>query len=271
MPRGTTPFVRKTWDLLANKELESTVSWTRNGESFAILDSDNFAANVLPLYFKHSNLCSFVRQLNTYGFKKVTIRDCNDLEFKHKLFHRDHEELLPHIVRRTTGTKDEETETSMQQEELLYQLVETNKKLTRRLKQLEEQRVAADNELSMMRQELRQTKDFAFRLSVFQRKANYPPLGPQQPQHGFPRQQPPNTMAEGFGSRCQPMPSTPTAAHVQNTPSPAMRETSSVLAMGSSPPAALPLTETSPELQALPFLPWDSVSFDLTEDFFSAV
>jgi len=258
MPRGTTPFVRKTWDLLADKELSNVVSWTRNGETFAILDSDNFAANVLPKYFKHGNLCSFVRQLNTYGFKKVTIRDCNDLEFKHKLFHRDHEELLPHIVRRTAGSKEEETEGNVQ-EELLYQLVETNKKLARRLKQLEENRAMADKELHMMRQELRQTKDFAYRLSVFQRKVNFPP-----------QRYPSPAPQEGTSwNRGQPAPPRPAAPPVYQTQTPFELKSElewSTLGAGSAPPSC-PTTEASPELQPLPFPHWEPLN--ITEDFFA--
>jgi len=262
MPRGTTPFVLKTWDLLANKELAPIVTWTRNGEAFAILDGDKFASDVLPKYFKHSNLCSFVRQLNTYGFKKVTIRDCNDLEFKHKLFHRDHEELLPHIVRRTNGSKEEVSEGSVHQEELVYQLVETNKKLTRRLKQLEQQRLATDRELYMIRHELRQTKELTSHLSVFQRKANYPPHcpPPQHQRHNYPHYEPVEASVGRYQSTSPPRRMTPL---VPQTLSSELNEWPSFTSVGSSP------AETSPE-QPLPFpLQWESL--DITEDFFSAM
>jgi len=168
MPRGTTPFVQKTWELLSNRELEPIVCWTRNGEAFAILNADSFAATVLPCYFKHSNMCSFVRQLNTYGFKKVTSRDCKEFEFKHKLFHRDHEDLLPHIVRRTSSSKEEESETDAgtRQEELIYQLVETNKQLARRVKELEEHQMDTNREMSEARRELRATRYYTHRLGV---------------------------------------------------------------------------------------------------------
>ena len=180
MPRGTTPFVRKTWELLSDSELGNVVAWNRNGETFAILDADTFSTNVLPQYFKHSNLCSFVRQLNTYGFKKVTSKDCKELEFKHKLFHRDHEELLPHIVRRTatskssSGEEKEGTTGTLRREDLLHQLVETNKQLVERLNELKEQQLAADAELCAMRRELNETRSFVNRMN-YQWKMDLPP------------------------------------------------------------------------------------------------
>jgi len=183
MPRGTTPFVRKTWELLCDEELESIVSWSRNGETFAILDSDTFSTQVLPQYFKHNNLCSFVRQLNTYGFKKVTTRDSKELEFKHKLFHRDHEELLPHIVRRT-GHAKLFGEEGHRQEELLHQLVETNKQLVRRMTEMEEQREVLEGALLSMRQELGETRQLVLQMDSA--------LGWKNHHHGHHHQQQPD-------------------------------------------------------------------------------
>lgn len=48
------------------------VSWTGVGDSFTIKDIDAFQKKILPKYFNHSKFSSFVRQLNFYGFQKLS-------------------------------------------------------------------------------------------------------------------------------------------------------------------------------------------------------
>ena len=52
------------------------IRWTSSGNSFVVLDEDEFARTLIPELFKHNNYASFVRQLNMYGFhKKVGLSD----------------------------------------------------------------------------------------------------------------------------------------------------------------------------------------------------
>lgn len=41
-----------------------TFLFFQNGQSFLVLDEQRFAKEILPKYFKHNNMASFVRQLN---------------------------------------------------------------------------------------------------------------------------------------------------------------------------------------------------------------
>lgn len=49
-----------------DNETDDIISWTDGGKHFTIHDMNEFAAQILPKYFKHNNFSSFVRQLNSY-------------------------------------------------------------------------------------------------------------------------------------------------------------------------------------------------------------
>ena len=52
------------------------IRWSDQGDSFIVVDEDEFARTLIPELFKHNNYASFVRQLNMYGFhKKVGLSD----------------------------------------------------------------------------------------------------------------------------------------------------------------------------------------------------
>ncbi|KAJ6386480.1 hypothetical protein OIU78_016399 [Salix suchowensis] len=66
-----TPFLTKTYHIVDDHTIDDVVSWNEDGSSFIVWDPTVFARDLLPKYFKHNNFSSFVRQLNTYGFRKV--------------------------------------------------------------------------------------------------------------------------------------------------------------------------------------------------------
>lgn len=71
------PFVQKLSSFL-NENTQNTdlIRWSDSGDSFIVVDEDEFAKTLIPELFKHNNYASFVRQLNMYGFhKKVGLSD----------------------------------------------------------------------------------------------------------------------------------------------------------------------------------------------------
>uniref|UniRef100_A0A7N0UC77 HSF-type DNA-binding domain-containing protein n=1 Tax=Kalanchoe fedtschenkoi TaxID=63787 RepID=A0A7N0UC77_KALFE len=91
------PFLTKTFQLVDDRSTDDVVSWSDDGSTFVVWKTAEFAKDLLPKYFKHNNFSSFVRQLNTYGFRK-TVPD--KWEFANEHFKKGQAELLTEIRRR---------------------------------------------------------------------------------------------------------------------------------------------------------------------------
>jgi hypothetical protein len=126
MPReSTAPFLSKLFSCVARAShpvavspwfhsiMEDSVNtgairWTTKGLSFEIVNADELSRNVLPKYFRHNNVASFIRQLNMYCFRKVSVPrgsaikqgEAHHLEFCHDSFIRGRADLLPNIQRK---------------------------------------------------------------------------------------------------------------------------------------------------------------------------
>jgi hypothetical protein len=105
-------FLTKTYSLLNNPSLLHIVRWSEDGTSFSIISSVNFCEAVLPLYFKHNNLASFIRQLNIYDFRKIKVVGAEHA-FQHPLFVKAMPELLINIKRKACALGDAEGQDSV--------------------------------------------------------------------------------------------------------------------------------------------------------------
>ncbi|XP_048473199.1 heat shock factor protein 1 isoform X6 [Rhincodon typus] len=109
-------FLTKLWTLIEDPDTNDLICWSASGNSFHVFDQGRFAKEVLPKYFKHNNMASFVRQLNMYGFRKVVNieqgglvkPEKDDTEFQHVYFIRGQEHLLENIKRKISTVKPEE-------------------------------------------------------------------------------------------------------------------------------------------------------------------
>ncbi|KAJ2400960.1 Heat shock transcription factor [Coemansia sp. RSA 2559] len=108
-----TPFLNKLYSMVDDSASDDLIRWSDSGNSFFVKRREEFANDVLPRFFKHNNLSSFVRQLNMYGFHKVPhlqqgglIADdpnAEDWEFSNNNFQRGQPDLM-HFIRRKKGT-----------------------------------------------------------------------------------------------------------------------------------------------------------------------
>ncbi|GMI64940.1 SCHIZORIZA, heat shock transcription factor B4 [Hibiscus trionum] len=94
------PFLTKTYQLVDDPTTDHIVSWGEHHTTFVVWRPPEFARDLLPNYFKHNNFSSFVRQLNTYGFRKIVPERW---EFANHFFKKGDKHLLCEIHRRKTA------------------------------------------------------------------------------------------------------------------------------------------------------------------------
>jgi hypothetical protein len=131
-------FLSKLFSILSNAEISNVVSWNKDGDLFQIYDSDRFQNEVIPMYFKHKNLKSFIRQLNLHGFKKLRnkvkqVRDPLVDLYKHNFFRRDQPDLMAFIKRKIT--KPAEADEKVDQ---INSLIEKQKELQEKVKMIDQ-------------------------------------------------------------------------------------------------------------------------------------
>ncbi|ELK14482.1 Heat shock factor protein 4 [Pteropus alecto] len=118
-PSPVPAFLGKLWALVGDPGTDHLIRWSpvRAGAlRFPQCDQSRFAKEVLPQYFKHSNMASFVRQLNMYGFRKVVsieqgglLRPERDhVEFQHPSFVRGREQLLERVRRKVPALRSDD-------------------------------------------------------------------------------------------------------------------------------------------------------------------
>jgi hypothetical protein len=97
----TEPFPEKLGRLLRETEERGeadVVSFFPHGRAFAIHHVERFCREVMPRYFKQSRLSSFQRQLNLYGFTRITSGPDTG-GYYHELFLKGRPALVIHMRR----------------------------------------------------------------------------------------------------------------------------------------------------------------------------
>ncbi|CAX40128.1 flocculation suppression protein, putative [Candida dubliniensis CD36] len=116
-------FIHKLYDMLHDESISHLIWWSPSLDSFYVTPGEEFS-RVLSQYFKHTNIASFIRQLNMYGFHKVNEPflnqddqqqqqlQSNRWEFRHSTnqFRKGDTESLKNIKRRSSKTLNAQKE-----------------------------------------------------------------------------------------------------------------------------------------------------------------
>ncbi|XP_046142205.1 heat shock factor protein 1-like isoform X4 [Osmia bicornis bicornis] len=159
-------FLAKLWKLVEDPETDDLICWSPNGRSFFIRNQAQFARELLPHYYKHNNMASFVRQLNMYGFhKKVSVElgglkcDRDEMEFAHQFFCKGHPYLVEHIKRKIASSKGQDPALTPIKPELMNKMLSEvrsmrgrQEHLDSRLGAMKRENEALWRELAMLRQ-----------------------------------------------------------------------------------------------------------------------
>jgi hypothetical protein len=101
----------------AGGDSSEIVGFLPHGRAFLVLNTEKFVNVLLPKYFKHGNWNSFVRQLNLYGFRRISSSGLSSQynsssqdygAYYHELFLRGHNGLCQRMRRvgKTRGQGD---------------------------------------------------------------------------------------------------------------------------------------------------------------------
>ena len=103
-------FASKLFDMLSNEkeqEFSQYITWMPHGRAFKVLVADEpgeFEDRVLKKYFRTNKLSSFMRQINGWGFKRISIQDHRDFgAYFHPLFIRGRMDLVEQMKRAGRG------------------------------------------------------------------------------------------------------------------------------------------------------------------------
>ena len=94
------PFPDKLMDMLDKESVlhPDIISWCSHGRAFIVRKPKVFTSDIMGEYFKQSKLTSFQRQLNLYGFRRIT-QGPDASAYYHELFLRGRPQLCMRMQR----------------------------------------------------------------------------------------------------------------------------------------------------------------------------
>lgn len=98
-------FPVKLHEMLEDEEFSQYISWMPHGRAWKILRQDEFEEKVIPLFFRHAKFASFTRQVNGWGFRRISEgldRKC----YYHEMFLRGMPQLCSKMKRPTESVRN---------------------------------------------------------------------------------------------------------------------------------------------------------------------
>lgn len=118
----TQPFPEKLHTMLDNDDDPSTVGWLPHGRAFLVRKPAEFTTQIMPKYFRQTKLTSFQRQLNLYGFRRLT-QGVDSGAYYHELFLRGRPQLCLRMQRQKIKGTGHKQPADVQTEPNFYNMV----------------------------------------------------------------------------------------------------------------------------------------------------
>ena len=69
---GSSKFPAKLHLILARTDVSDIITWCSHGRAWKVLNPKAFVEEIIPMYFRHCKYNSFTRQVNGWGFRRIT-------------------------------------------------------------------------------------------------------------------------------------------------------------------------------------------------------
>ncbi|GAA0165957.1 winged helix/forkhead transcription factor [Lithospermum erythrorhizon] len=154
MAKPPAPFVLKTYHMVDDPTTNDIISWDSTGTSFIVWQPLVFAAEIMRNYFRHNNFSSFVTQLSTYSFSKIS---WDRWEFQNVYFQRGNNSSLRNVKRKTSGKQDirQQQQAASPTEAATGEIsMATNGFLDQEIKNLRDEHTLLNKELIMLKNQI---------------------------------------------------------------------------------------------------------------------
>jgi hypothetical protein len=77
-------FPMKLHQMLSDPDAEGVIVWLPHGRAWKLVKADQFERVLLPRYFDHGNISSFMRQVNGWDFRRI-VKGVDEQSYYHEV------------------------------------------------------------------------------------------------------------------------------------------------------------------------------------------